>query len=217
MTAGLLLAAPALARDPDLGAGARVVRQGTPGGAQACAACHGADGAGQPPGGYPRLAGQGSFYLYKQMRDFADGRRDGSVMTVIARAMTDDEMQDAAGYYAAATAPWPDAAAAGDGALEQRGGVLSAAGDAAAGIPACADCHGRAGHGQPPSFPALAGQYPFYLKAQLQDWRTGARRNDALGVMGEIAVRLTDRDVDAAAEYFGHVGPPAPNALSEGR
>ena len=45
-----------------------------------CQACHGAQGEGNPAGGFPRLAGQTADYLAAQLRNFADGRRASAVM-----------------------------------------------------------------------------------------------------------------------------------------
>lgn len=42
-------------------------------GATACMACHGMDGMGVAPAGFPRLAGLSADYLSKQLRDFRVG------------------------------------------------------------------------------------------------------------------------------------------------
>lgn len=157
---------------------------------------------------YPRLTGQAAFYMYKQLQDFRSGQRESATMGPIAQQLTEDEMQDVAGYYASLTAsfrPPPP----GDGAQAQHGGALAAIGSPERNIPACANCHGRAGVGLPPSFPYLAGQYGRYLRDQLGAFRDGSRRNDPMDVMRDIAGRLSERDIEAAADYFAHVYPPA--------
>jgi cytochrome c553 len=213
--AGAALAAGATpAAPPDLAGGRQIAAVGTPGGAAACATCHGLDGAGDPGGVYPRLAGQGAFYLYKQLVDFRSGRRESQIMAPIAKAMSDVEMQNAAGYYAAARAPYAPPPFA-DGALLQRGGVLAAAGSAERNVPACVNCHGRFGAGVPPSFPSLAGQFARYTGDQLAAWKSGARRNDPLDVMRDIAARLDERDIAAIAAYFERARP-ASTAFSGG-
>jgi cytochrome c553 len=202
----LLATIPALAAAPDLAHGREVAANGTPGGAQACAACHELDGAGNSAAASPRLAGQGAFYLYKQLEDFRSGQRESQVMAPIAKAMTEAERQDVAGYYAAARAPYPTPPFA-DGELVQRGGVLSAVGSAERNVPACSNCHGRAGTGMPPSFPYLAGQFARYIEDQLHDWKSGTRRNDPLQVMRDITARLDESDIKAVAAYFARVRP----------
>ncbi|MES2547246.1 MAG: c-type cytochrome [Pseudomonadota bacterium] len=64
----------------------------------ACAACHGANGAGIPKQ-FPRLAGQHADYTYQQLKTFRTGERaNAPMMMVIATKMTDAEMQAVADY-----------------------------------------------------------------------------------------------------------------------
>lgn len=64
----------------------------------ACAACHGANGAGLPKQ-YPRLAGQHAEYNLTQLRAFRLGERaNAPMMMAIAAKMTDAEMQAVADY-----------------------------------------------------------------------------------------------------------------------
>ena len=64
----------------------------------ACAACHGANGAGMPKQ-FPRLAGQHADYTYQQLKTFRTGERaNAPMMMAIAAKMTDAEMQAVADY-----------------------------------------------------------------------------------------------------------------------
>ncbi len=64
----------------------------------ACAACHGAAGAGLPKQ-FPRLAGQHADYTVQQLRTFRTGERaNAPMMMAIAAKMTDAEMQAVADY-----------------------------------------------------------------------------------------------------------------------
>jgi cytochrome c553 len=65
-----------------------------------CAACHGAELQGQDTN--PRLAGQGSTYLAKQLHDFKGGaRRDPQgVMASIATPLSDDDITNVSQYLA---------------------------------------------------------------------------------------------------------------------
>lgn len=204
----LLFPAFATARSPDLNHGRDIALKGSPGGAQACATCHKLDGTGDNSGTFPRLTGQAGFYLYKQLKDYAAGQRDSQVMAPIAQHLTDEEMQDVAGYFASVSGSFTPPQI-GDGRLIQRGGVLSATGSAKENIPACVNCHGQSGAGMPPSFPYLAGQYARYVRDQLAAWKDGSRRNDPMNVMRDIAARLVAEDIAALAEYFAHAYPPA--------
>ncbi|HYT48037.1 MAG TPA: c-type cytochrome, partial [Burkholderiales bacterium] len=74
-------------------------------------------------------------------------------------------------------------------------------GNSAAGVPACAGCHGPAGAGLPAQYPRLAGQYAEYVAAQLKAFREGSRANDPNGAMRGVAIRLSEREIRAVAEY----------------
>ncbi len=67
-------------------------------GVPACAACHGANGAGLPKQ-FPRLAAQHADYTLAQLRAFRLGERaNAPMMMAIAAKMTDAEMQAVADY-----------------------------------------------------------------------------------------------------------------------
>ena len=76
------------------------------------------------------------------------------------------------------------------------------AGDVAAGkakSAMCAACHGAAGVSANPLWPNLAGQKEAYLKKQLSDFKTGARKDP---VMSGMAMPLTPTDMDNLAAYY---------------
>jgi cytochrome c553 len=81
-------------------------------------------------------------------------------------------------------------------------GILHAEGNISAGkekAAACVSCHGDNGNSIVSTFPKLAQQHSSYLIKQLQDFKTGARKNP---MMSSIAMGLTDDDmVDIAAYY----------------
>jgi cytochrome c553 len=199
----------AFAADPrDVELGRRVAEGVVLAPEQTCARCHGALGQGNPEETAPRIAGQPRFYLEKQLRDFAEGARQSEKMAPVARALSEEQREAVAAYYGSLWAvPYPEMSYA-DPALIQRGGVLSAIGDQERGIRACEICHADAGVGIPPSFPYLAGQDAAYTERQLRAWKQGARRNDPLEVMAEIARRLSDQEMRALAHYFARVRPP---------
>lgn len=66
--------------------------------AAACQACHGLDGLSKLPEA-PNLAGQVEVYLVKALREYRDGTRRNAVMTVVAKDLTDAEIDDLAAYY----------------------------------------------------------------------------------------------------------------------
>src|SRR5690242_16293943 len=65
-----------------------------------CVACHGTNGNSTTPL-FPVLAGQTARYLYLQLRDFKEGRRDAGVMQPFVQNMTREDMLDLAAFYAA--------------------------------------------------------------------------------------------------------------------
>lgn len=186
----------------DLEAGRTIASQGTSGGSPACAACHGADGAGNAAAGFPRLAGIDADYLAHQMRAYEKNRED-PIMAPIVAALTDREIRDVSAYYASLPppAPSPDRIAA-DEDLMRAGERLATRGAWDRDLPACTSCHGPGGRGIDSVFPAIAGQHAVYIAKQLRAWRDGSRRGDPGALMETVARRLSDREIDAVAAWF---------------
>jgi cytochrome c553 len=63
----------------------------------------------------------------------------------------------------------------------------------------CQECHGEAGLGTAEHFPKLAGQGAPYLRKQLSDFRSGARKNL---IMTDMAAAISKQDVEDIAAYF---------------
>jgi cytochrome c553 len=64
-----------------------------------CAGCHGTDGNSVNPE-WPSLAGQGQAYLVKQLKDFKTGARENAMMAPMAAALSEQDMEDVAAFYA---------------------------------------------------------------------------------------------------------------------
>jgi cytochrome c553 len=64
-----------------------------------CATCHGPTGLSQLPNA-PHLAGQPAIYIIEQMKNYRSGKRPNEVMAVIAKPLTDPEIEDLAAWYA---------------------------------------------------------------------------------------------------------------------
>jgi len=175
-----------------------------------CQACHGMHGEGMAVTGYPRLAGQTTQYLDKQLNDYASGRRDNPIMTPLAKSYGAQQQLDVAAYYSSLHAPDPTAAATYEPALLARGRLLARMGDEAKQLQACANCHGPDGSGEPFAAPYLAGQRSKYLTNAINEWRAGTRRNDAGQQMSVVAHRLDDKDIAAVSAYFEFLGSVAP-------
>ena len=64
----------------------------------ACAVCHGPNGMSMMPNA-PHLAGQPAIYLVEQLKNYRSGKRPHEVMGVIAKPLTDAEIEDLAAWY----------------------------------------------------------------------------------------------------------------------
>jgi len=161
-----------------------------------CAACHGADGNSLVPI-YPSLAGQSANYITKQLADFKSGNRKDPVMAGMVAALTPADMNDLAAYFAVQSTK------AGTGESNEAGHKLYIGGDAAKDVAACVACHGVAGKGMKQAgFPSITGQSQDYLKKQLASFRDGSRGNDNNGIMRNIAIKLSDADIEAVTQYI---------------
>lgn len=190
---------PSLAEDaakPDLAKAKQIVDQ-------VCAACHGADGNSASPAN-PNLAGQHAAYVTAQLEHFKSGVRNNPVMKSIAETLSPEDML-ALGAYFSQQKPKPMGAK--DRELAVAGQAIFRGGNFATGLPACAACHSPEGVGIPSRYPRLSGQFADYSLSQLKAFKAGERGMDAGGkdvngrVMAQIAARMSDKEMQAAAQY----------------
>ena len=161
-----------------------------------CATCHGADG-NSLVAMYPSLAGQSANYIAKQLADFKSGNRKDPVMAGMAAALSQEDMNDLAAFFAVQTAK------AGTGETNEAGHKLYFGGDAEKGVSACVACHGVGGKGMKQAgFPSVSGQSKDYLVKQLANFRDGSRANDNNSIMRNIAIKLSDAEIEAVAQYI---------------
>jgi cytochrome c553 len=162
-----------------------------------CTGCHGADG-NSINVIWPRLAGQNASYLLKQLQDFKSGKRTDATMQGMVMTLTDEDMVNVSAYFEAqkpAEAKF-DAALLEDGQKIYRGGITETS------VAACMGCHGPAGAGNAPAaYPALNGQHPEYIAAQLQKFKDGSRANDAGKMMRNVANRMSNAEMKAVSAY----------------
>lgn len=67
--------------------------------AAACAVCHGPQGLSMQPN-VPHLAGQPEIYLVEQLKNYRSGKRPHEVMSVIAKPLSDQQIDDLAAWFA---------------------------------------------------------------------------------------------------------------------
>lgn len=165
-----------------------------------CAACHGADG-NSTIGVNPKLSGQDTVYLLKQLNDYArpagdKNARVNSIMTGILGGIPAADRLHVAAFYA--SQPHTPGAARNRDTLET-GQRIYRAGIPERGVPACGGCHSPSGAGIPAQYPRLAGQHAEYTVSQLKAFHDGTRRNNV--PMAQIAARLSDAEMNAVADY----------------
>jgi cytochrome c553 len=169
---------------------------------QVCAACHAADG-NSVAAANPKLAGQVYDYLHKQLVNFKPqggkkAERDNAVMAGMTANLSAADMKDAAAYYASQKLI---PATAKDKGLAALGQKIYRGGNAASGVAACAGCHGPNGMGMPAQYPRISGQFAEYIELQLKAFRAGPRAHDPNGMMRGVVARMSDREIQAVAEY----------------
>lgn len=155
-----------------------------------CANCHGIDG-NASSSVYPSLAGQTREYLYRQLKDFKEGRRKNSMMSTAVTILTDQDMHELADYYAGeiltrrSFKPDPE--------LVEKGKKIASEAN-------CAACH-QPNYGGLKEFPRLTRQSRLYIVSQLKAFRDGERTNDN-GVMAPGVKNLTDAQIEALSHYL---------------
>jgi len=176
-----------------------------------CMGCHGLAGNSTMPN-FPKLAGQGEGYIFKQLQEFKSGARENAIMAGVASLLSEQDMMDIAAYYSIQTISENSAKA--DEETIELGRKIYLGGKKDTQTTACIACHGPKGLGIPSAkFPALGAQHSEYTASQLKAFRqysineqTGsddlARGNDYEGMMRSVAKGLTTVEIEALAEYI---------------
>jgi cytochrome c553 len=130
-------------------------------------------------------------------------------MNGLAQGLSEADIKADAEYFAEQTRT-PDEVA--DNDLAKRGEAIVKHGIGDQTVPACANCHndGLTGTFR---YPRLAGQKSDYVINQLTHLKSGERHND-FGYMSRVAMRLTDGQIKAVAEYLS--GLPSTNEFVAG-
>jgi cytochrome c553 len=161
--------------------------------AMQCAICHGSNRTSQVD--TPNLEGQPAAAVYKELRDFKAAARTNAIMSPFAAKLDEQDMLDLAAYYSylpRQPGSHPDPAVIAP-QIVARGAPMR-------NVPACSSCHGTTDAKL--GTPWLDGQSAIYVKAQLQAFATGARRNDISEQMRNIARQMTAAEIDEAAHYY---------------
>ena len=176
----------------------------------ACTLCHGPEGRATNDGFYPRIAGKPEGYLYHQLLNFRDGRRQAAGMRFLLDPLSDAYLRDIARHFASLDLPYPPPPpSTATPAQLARGEALVRRGDPARDLPACNACHGAAMTGVQPAVPGLLGLPRDYLIGQLGAWQTGLRKAHAPDCMAQVAQRLAAPDIAAVAAWLSAQPLPA--------
>jgi cytochrome c oxidase subunit II len=137
-----------------------------------CGACHGAQGEGNPALNAPKLAGQGDWYLKRQLAHYKQGARGthekdvfGKVMAPMAATLADGVAINNVAAYIKTLPDTPVPATVKGNAKNGQQRYLT-----------CGACHGPDGRGiEAMNAPRLKGMSDWYLVTQLKNFRDGIR------------------------------------------
>jgi cytochrome c553 len=180
---------------PDLDRGAQLF--------ETCGACHGPDGGGTPDGQVPRIGGQHTSVLWKQLIDYRHDRRwDLRMEHFTDRHHLSDAqaIADVAAYIHQLEPNGP--VGEGSGKLTTEGAALYAQ--------LCRGCHGASAEGDAArAIPRIAGQHYEYLRRQFYDAVEGRRPNFSPAHIRLLA-RLDHDNIEAVADYLSRLPASTP-------
>jgi cytochrome c553 len=83
----------------------------------------------------------------------------------------------------------------------------------------CGACHGADGNSTSPAYPSLAGQHPEYINKQLNEFKSGARKN---AIMAPNVTKLSQEDMLNLSAYYASQNPKPrmaknPDLVAEGQ
>lgn len=167
-----------------------------------CSKCHGDNGVSDDPDD-SNIAGMSVSYLFKQLKDFQDKKRDDRDMFKKVRYLEDSELADLAAWYALQEPAKPDP----NRVMTEEVKKLVVRGDPERLLKACSSCHGRDGRGGQFDHPALTGQIKGYLVYSMMAFKEGDRTNDIYSRMRHVSEALTEDEIEALADYYASYLP----------
>ncbi len=161
--------------------------------AAACVACHGENGNSKTEN-TPSLAGHPVPYLTIQLILFREQQRQNEVMAPLAKALTDEDIENLAAYFAAQRRVATDPSQNED---------IAARGKAVADAQRCGTCHLPDYSGRE-QIPRLAAQREDYLLKTMRDYKTG-QRSGLDGMMTSVLHNVTDEQLSELAAYLSRL------------
>ena len=160
-----------------------------------CMQCHGEDG-NSADSNIPKLSGQQAAYIVLAVTEFQSGIRVNPLMSGISNVVKNQQdLENIAAFFSAQ----PTMRGKGGESEQKREG------EALFTTERCNYCHGDGGKRFAPfalSPPVIGGQHKTYLIKAIKDIRDGKRPGDVYGLMVRILSTLSDKQIDAIAEYL---------------
>ncbi len=161
---------------------------------QVCANCHGLYGEAASGGNSamsPKLTAQRREYLVSRLRDYRSGIIEHPQMSLIARMINEQDIDNVASWYASIPI---DISVSEAGTGKQQATRF------------CAGCHGLDGQavegGGFASIPNLSAQPRVYLVDRLRQYRSGKLVSP---FMSPVAGGLTDSDIENVADWYSSI------------
>jgi cytochrome c553 len=164
-----------------------------PGGAAACAACHGADG-NSTTAGTPSLAGQPKIFLENYLVMTREGLRGNDVMRGLLKGAPDKDLIALAVHFSNLKSKFSE---------EKPNPKLFNRGREVAANNRCASCHEKNFHGRE-QMPRLAGQREEFLAEVMLQYRQN-RRPGGDTIMTAVLQGIPEADYKALAHYFSRL------------
>lgn len=174
-----------------------------------CKGCHKGEGRGRPDGVYPRLTGQHTSVIIKQVTDTRAGLRKNHKMVPFAsnHAITLQELADISVYLSQAETTAESGK--GPGTNLQRGKQVYENAN-------CQSCHGLVGQGDAIKiYPVLAAQHYKYLQRSLEAIKNGSRGNSHPEMVKALKT-IEANDLDALADYLSRLPDYRQNTKTAG-
>ncbi len=158
----------------------------------ACAGCHGTQGASAGPS-MPTLAGQDKDVIVESMKEFKSGKRPSTIMGRLAKGYSDADFVAMGDFFSKQKAHRPDQAL--DAAKIAKGKELH--------DKQCKRCHLENGKEGEDGSAVLAGQWLKYLQIQTDEYLSGKRKMS--DKMADKVKPLSKEDMEALAHFYASV------------
>lgn len=155
-----------------------------------CATCHGPSGSG-PGENIPPIAGQSELYLENALIEMRDNKRYSTLMGLIAKGYSDEDIKHIAAYYS--SQEWKNSDKKVDKKLVKQGKKIA--------DEQCVDCHGDKGLGENYT-PRIGGLPSAYLYYAMLEYKKGVRNMDEGGASMSLVEDLSDKELKALAEFY---------------